>query len=309
MPVSISVIIPTHERPETCVLAVQSALAQSRPPVEVIVCCDGCEPAAVEALGALVGPVRVLDLPKAPGYGYANRNEAMSEVGGDVISWLADDDLYLPDHLERIGELYDAGLADMVQATCCNIRSDGFLEAMGDDWSVPFNRERFLGGEPITPPSSGISHRAEAARAVGGWDADMTIGADMDLWRRMLADGSTSAMVATPTVLHLRGTGRPQPLAERIEQNRALFARISDADELARLRAAMAHAVHRRFSDHQHEAHHLRLEAESLRGRVSALELALERTYSGRWWRLRERILPLVRLGSALANMLERRRA
>lgn len=308
MPVSISVIIPTYERPETCALAVQSALAQSRPPVEVIVCCDGCTPDAVEALRALAGPVRVLDLPKSPGYGYGNRNEAMWQARGDIISWLADDDLYLPDHLERIGELYDAGLAELVQAMCCNIRAGGFLEAMGDDWSIPYNRERFLGGEPISPPTSGISHRTEAAREVGGWNAEMTIGGDLDFWRRLLSHPVTSAMVATPTVLHLRGTGRPQPLEERIEQNRALLARMSDADELARLRAEMAHAVHRRFSDHQREAYHLGLEVEALRGQVSALQEALDRTYSGRWWRLRGRILPLLRAGSALIDRVERKR-
>src|SRR5829696_4240017 len=101
VPTSISVIIPTHERPETCALAIESALNQSRPPLEVIVSCDGCPPDAVRALREIDGPVRVLDLPKALGYGYANRNEALEQAQGDVIAWLADDDLYLPDHLER----------------------------------------------------------------------------------------------------------------------------------------------------------------------------------------------------------------
>jgi glycosyltransferase involved in cell wall biosynthesis len=294
MPVSISVIIPTHERPGTCAVAVQSALAQSRPPLEVIVSCDGCEPDAVDALRALEGPVRVVDLPKAPGYGYGNRNEAMSRARGDVISWLGDDDLYLPDHLERIGEHHDAAVADLVQATCCNIRADGFMEAAGDDWSVPWNRERLLAGERVGPPASGVSHRAEVARAVGGWNAEMTIGGDLDLWRRLIAHGVRLAMVATPTVLTLAGTGRNQPLEERVEQNRSVLARLSDPDELLRLRAEMAYVGYRRLADHQHEAYHLRRQVEALGGEV-ALQRALEP-----WSRVRKRILPFAgRLGGA----------
>jgi glycosyltransferase involved in cell wall biosynthesis len=317
VPSSISVIIPTHERPETCAVAVQSALAQSRPPLEVIVCCDGCAPETVRTLCELDGPVRVLDLPKSPGYGYGNRNRALKEARGEIVAWLADDDLYLPDHLERIGEVHDAGDVEIVQSTCCHVRTDGFVEAMGDDWNVPFIRERLLRGERVGSPMSGISHRLETARLAGGWDSEMEIGGDIDFWRRMVRV-APSATIATPTVLHLRGTGRPQSRGERAEQNRALLARMSDTKELARLRAEMGHAVYRRLADHQQEAHHLRLEVDALRAKLTNLEpLAaeaqrlqetLDRTYSGGWWRLRARLLPLLRVRSAVARRLGRAR-
>ncbi|MEA2291748.1 MAG: hypothetical protein QOF17_768, partial [Solirubrobacteraceae bacterium] len=256
MPASFSVIVPTHERPETCALAVDSALRQSRPPLEVVVCCDGCSPEAVRALRALAGPVRVLDLPKAPGYGYANRNVALEAAEGDVIAWLADDDLYLPDHLERVGEVHDTGDVDLVQATCCHVRADGSVEAMSDDWNHPFVRERLLAGDRVACTMSAITHRRESALRVGGWDATMNAGADIDLWRRM-APVVRSATIAAPTVLHLRNAGRDQPPAERVVQNRELLARIGDPAELARLRAEMGRAVYRRLADHQQEGHHL----------------------------------------------------
>jgi glycosyltransferase involved in cell wall biosynthesis len=267
--ISISVIIPTHERPETCALAVRSALNQSRPPREVIVSCDGCSPDAVRVLREIDGPVRVLDLPKGLGYGYANRNEALEQAESEVIAWLADDDLYLPDHLERIGEVHDTGDVEIVQATCCHVRANGFIEAMSDDWNHPFVREQLLAGKRVGSTMSAISHRRESAFRVGGWNAEMEAGADIDLWRRM-AEVTRAVTLAGPTVLHLRNTGRNQPPAERIAQNRALFARINDPEELARLRAEMGHAVYRRFADHQQEAHHLRLEVESLRDQLEA---------------------------------------
>jgi GT2 family glycosyltransferase len=314
MQTSISVIIPTHERPETCALAVESALRQTRVPLEVIVCCDGCSPEALRALSKLEGPVRVLDLPKALGYGYGNRNTAMAKARGEVVNWLADDDLYLPDHLERVGEVFDAGGVDLVQATCCHVRPDGFIDGMGWDWNVPFIRERFLAGEVLSPPMGGVAHRVATGQAAGGWNADMERQGDVEFWRRLIQAGTT-AIVAAPTVLHMRATGRVQTWADRIEQNRALLARMEDPHELARLRAEMAHAIHRRLADHQQEGHHLKLEVEALRrqrdaatAEVDELRATLERTYSGGWWRLRARILPLLRARAALARRTGRGR-
>ena len=307
-------VIPTHERPEACALAIESALGQTRPPLEVIVCCDGCRPEAVRMLSGLDGPVRVLDLPKARGFGYGNRTTAMAEAKGEVVAWLADDDLYLPDHLERIGEVFDAGGVDVVQATCCHIRADGFMEAMGYDWNVPFIRERFLAGEKLSPPIGGVAHRVDTGQAAGGWSTEIEREGDVEFWRRLIQAG-TSAIIGTPTVLHLRGTGRAQTPAERVEQNRALLARMQDPHELARLRAEMAHAIYRRLADHQQEGHHLGLEVAALRTQLEGataqaeeLRGALDRTYNGGWWRLRARVLPLLRARSAVARRLGRDR-
>ena len=108
MPVRFTVAIPTHNRRETVLMSIESALEQSRSPIEVIVVADGCTDGTQKAIEDL-GDERaiVLDLPKGPGYGYSNRNEALRAARGDVISWLGDDDLYLPDHLLRVGEVFD----------------------------------------------------------------------------------------------------------------------------------------------------------------------------------------------------------
>jgi glycosyltransferase involved in cell wall biosynthesis len=287
---------------------------QSRPPLEVIVCCDGAAPEAVSALRELDAPVCVLDLPKAPGYGYANRNVALEEAKGDVIAWLADDDLFLPDHLERAGEVHDTGDVDLVQSTACHVRVNGFIEAMGDDWNHPFVRPQIAAGERAASTMSAITHRLETVNEVGGWNPEMKAGADIELWSRMVRVARV-ATIASPTVLHLRGTGRPQSHAERIEQNRALLERMRDPVELARLRAEMGHAVFRRLADHQQESHHLRLEVESLQAQLeqasavaAALRETLERTYSGGWWRLRGRLLPVLRARSALTRRVGRGR-
>ncbi len=62
-----AVVIPTWNRRETVLLAVESVLCQTRPAEEIYVLCDGCTDGTQEALLALKEPsLRVLDLPKGP---------------------------------------------------------------------------------------------------------------------------------------------------------------------------------------------------------------------------------------------------
>ena len=73
-----TVAVPTHDRRELVTLAVRSALAQTRPPLEVIVIADGCGDGTAAALRALGDErVRVVELPKGPGYAYDHRNVAL----------------------------------------------------------------------------------------------------------------------------------------------------------------------------------------------------------------------------------------
>ena len=112
-----TIAIPTHDRRETALLAARSALRQTRPPLEVVVLCDGCSDGTVDAVRAVGDPrLTAIDLPKANGYGYGHRNLALERARGTVILWLGDDDLLLPDHLERIGERWDERDVDLVTA-------------------------------------------------------------------------------------------------------------------------------------------------------------------------------------------------
>jgi hypothetical protein len=232
----ITVAIPTHDRRETVLLAVRSALAQTRPPERILVLCDGCTDSTAAAVRAL-GDARVeaVELAKGPGYAYAHRNVPLERADADVVLWLADDDLVLPDHLERIGALFDAGTYELVQTYAVLVHEDDELAWMGADWSVPWSRETVLRRTNTTPMSS-IAVRADAARAVGGWDGTVARAADWVLWRRMLEAGARTACTGTATHLHFRASGRVQAWPERVAQVAGWLDLIEDPAALARVR-------------------------------------------------------------------------
>jgi glycosyltransferase involved in cell wall biosynthesis len=337
VPVSFTIAVPTHDRRETVVLAVRSALAQTCPPEQVIVLCDGCTDGTAEALRALGDPrVEALALPKAPGYGYEHRNRSLELARGEAILWLADDDLLLPDHLERMGELWDTGRFDLVQSHAVLVQPDDGLEWWGADWSVPAQRAR-LERENSNPMAS-VSVRVELARAVGGWDPEIPRAADWDLWRRVVGAGARCAASPEATHLHFRARGREQAWSQRVRQNADWLTRIQDPAQLVQLRGMLRHTraehearlldrvetletsardAHRKIAeDHEHhaallahcEAQRQALEdagshVRELEDRLAASDAeaarlgeTLARIEAGGWWRLRRRLLPFMRL-------------
>ena len=95
----VSVVIPTRNRGETVVRAVQSALAQTFEDLEVVVVVDGPDLATVELLQHNNDPrLRVIALKKSAG-GSEARNIGVREAKGEWIALLDDDDEWLPEKL------------------------------------------------------------------------------------------------------------------------------------------------------------------------------------------------------------------
>jgi glycosyltransferase involved in cell wall biosynthesis len=239
VPATFTVIIPTHNRCETVLLAARSALAQTRAPEQVIVICDGCTDGSAERLRELGDErVEVLEVPKAHGYGYGHRNTAVAMARGSVVSWLADDDLFLPDHLERAAEYWDAGNADLVTAPAVWVREDDTLVHVGNDLGVEAARialrttcETIMGT---------VTVRAGLIEQVGGWDGELPRGGDWTLWLRCVEHPGVAVWATLePTVLHFRATGRVQAWEDRVRQNTAWWERISDPAGLVHVRRAL----------------------------------------------------------------------
>ena len=96
---SVSVVIPTYNRPLLARRAVESALAQTHPYVEVVVVDDGSTDDTPQMLAAFGERIRVIR--RENGGGTAARNSGLAAARGTFVNVLDHDDLFRPDKIER----------------------------------------------------------------------------------------------------------------------------------------------------------------------------------------------------------------
>jgi glycosyltransferase involved in cell wall biosynthesis len=97
---TISVVIPTFNRGHLVGRAVESALAQTYLPLEIIVVDDGSTDDTADRVRAFGGNVRHLH--QANRGASSARNRGVHEAKGVWVGFLDSDDVWFPDHLRRI---------------------------------------------------------------------------------------------------------------------------------------------------------------------------------------------------------------
>ena len=95
----ISVIIPYYNREQYIDETVQSVLAQTLKPIEIIIVNDRSRESSRRHLDRYADTCRILDLPENVGLAAA-RNAGMRAARGKFIALLDDDDIWLPQKLE-----------------------------------------------------------------------------------------------------------------------------------------------------------------------------------------------------------------
>lgn len=106
----VSVVIPTHNRPDLLLEALQSVAGQSMDDWEVVVVDDASAPPVsvdAAATGIAGEKLRVLRHESSRG-GAAAKNTGAAAARGEVIAFLDDDDLYAPQYLARALQVLDA---------------------------------------------------------------------------------------------------------------------------------------------------------------------------------------------------------
>lgn len=194
---SFAVVVAAYEAAATIAEALESALAQTRPPQQVIVCDDGSTDATGEiarGYGASVTVVRQENRGDA-----AARNRALELATTSHVVVLDADDVLEP----RCLEAYAAALVarpDLDIVTC-----DAFLESDGTIFDRYYRRvARFV----VDDQRRGVLHqhfifglaaiRREALLAVGGWDERIPRNSDTDLFLRLVLAGSRAGLVHEP---------------------------------------------------------------------------------------------------------------
>lgn len=112
-PPLVSVVMPTRNRPRMLARALASVERQQWPSVEVMVVNDAGDD--VTEIVKRFPQARLITHPEARGVS-ATRNTGLDAVRGDYVSFLDDDDIYLPDHLRLSVEALEAHAGDFISA-------------------------------------------------------------------------------------------------------------------------------------------------------------------------------------------------
>ena len=203
----VSVIIPTYNRASTLRRTVDSALAQTYQPLEVIVVDDGSTDATVEVLRSYGDRIHAISQPN--GGPSAARNTGAKAANGEWLAFLDSDDVWKPEKIERqirmVGD--QAPGIDCCMANAAIINEDGSPGPTTFDVSGVGTRQS--DGYWLNPAALFASRfilfnqvaliRREAFVRVGGFNPELRLLEDHDLAFR-LALGGPWAFVADPLV-------------------------------------------------------------------------------------------------------------
>jgi len=148
--------------------------------------------------------------PKAHGFGYANRNRTLRQARGTFIAYLADDDLWLPDHLERLTACLDTNNAEWAYSRPLDVSVAGQITPKILNLHDARTRHMWLTQHVAYLPSPNVVHRRSCFERYGYWDEQIVRSGDWELWMRILAGGQwlTFAYESTPTSLHFTADWR-----------------------------------------------------------------------------------------------------
>jgi glycosyltransferase involved in cell wall biosynthesis len=217
----VSVLISNYNYATWVADAIESALGQTYPSVEVIVCDDGSTDGSVELLDRVAGSDPRVTIVRQPNAGQgAALTAAASHSSGEILCFLDADDVFDPTKVERVVEMFerspDAGLA--IHRVAAVDGSGQVLQEMPLFAEVRGGRlrEEVLrrGGRWTAAPSSALSIRNRWASSVFPIPTELVTGADAFVFGLMplLAPVAASDEVLVRYRIHgenAYGTARP----------------------------------------------------------------------------------------------------
>ncbi|MDP4536911.1 glycosyltransferase family A protein [Alkalimonas collagenimarina] len=191
----VTLYMPTHNRAVMLQRALESALAQTYPDVEVIVVDDGSSDNTPQVLAdyqSRYPQLKVLRQPQAKG-ACAARNEALAIASGEFITGMDDDDELLPEHITELHRAFRPELAFV---------SASLLE---DNGQQRFARRLDLGVHQLSDVlhynkfTNQVFTLTERLRAVGGFDENFPAFQDYDTWVRLMERFGPAEKIASAT--------------------------------------------------------------------------------------------------------------
>ncbi len=198
----VSVVVPAHNAAGFLADTVESALAQTYAPIEVVVVNDGSTDDTAAVAAALGDRITYVEQSNAGPA--AARNTALRHTSGELIAFLDADDLWAPTRVERCVEILRA------QPDIGMVTADAYLiergvktekRSYGDRRRFPFPARE---GDQIPEIARrnflfvGVVFRRALLDMCGELDERIWGAEDYDLWTRFLLTGSRAAFVNEP---------------------------------------------------------------------------------------------------------------
>jgi glycosyltransferase involved in cell wall biosynthesis len=193
-----TVVMPTRNRWRKMSRALRSALNQQSVSFEILVVDDASSDATQSVLGRVYDDrVRAIRLPRCEGVSRA-RNRAVTEARGKWLAFLDDDDFWAPNKLRSQLDMTASDRLVFVYSGGVFLDGDGQMTYATQPPDVqplaPSDlQRRLLGSNLVATPSAVIAPTA-LVRAVGGFDEQLSIMADWDLWIRLSQHGRVAAV-------------------------------------------------------------------------------------------------------------------
>jgi hypothetical protein len=187
---SVSVVIPTRDRPGYLAGTLRSVLAQRDVTLEVIIVDDA-------SASAVIGPgdprVRVLRHGSPRGTSGA-RNSGIAAASREWLAFCDDDDVWAPDKLSA--QLTAAADAGAGWAYAGDIAVDEHLRIVGGgpplDPATALSELRRYNAVPGS--ASSVMVAAGVLHDMGGFDTGLVLAADWDMWLRLARHGAPAAV-------------------------------------------------------------------------------------------------------------------
>jgi hypothetical protein len=170
-----TVILPTLDRASTLRSSLASVQAQTQADLEILVVLDGATMACREvafSVGQADSRVRVVDLPKSRGDASESVDHAVRQAAAKRIFYIDDDDLWLPEHVARLGRLLE--FSDVVDSRICSVDMRGRLHLGCSRGCNSRVRELLGAGRLKLIYDTHVAHRREAYGELSTWHQSLT---------------------------------------------------------------------------------------------------------------------------------------
>ena len=213
----ISIVIPAYKAANYLAEAIDSALAQTYPNVEIIVVNDGSpDDGATAAVAESYGD-KIRYFEKENGGSSSALNTGIANMTGEWFSWLSHDDLYVPEKLQKQIEYIRSldianeelskhiffSASDLIDADGNTIRRSNEKEDLRIAENVrSFPHNGYLIAEPTVYNFHGCSclvHR-DAFSDIGVFNEKLRLLNDLDLWYRFYSSGYKVHYIPEPLV-------------------------------------------------------------------------------------------------------------